>query len=89
MTRAARYRRATSRPDARGRWPCQTGDNNLAKTKGKRSLSDGDIATYQRRTGPMGGAAGTDADSHAHTDTDIAPKAGSDSDAAPPKDRDA
>lgn len=58
-------------------------------TKSKKTLSDGDIATHQRRTGPAGTAPGTDADTHAHTDADAAPKAGPDAHAAPATDRDA
>ncbi len=61
----------------------------MGDTKSKKTLSDGDIATYQRRTGPTTGAPGTDADTHAHTDKDTAPKAGTDADAAPAADRDA
>lgn len=63
----------------------------MAETKTKRSLSDSDIATYQRRTGPAGAAAGSDVDSdtHAHNDSDTAPKAATDADAAPATDRDA
>lgn len=30
----------------------------------KKTLSDGDIATYARRSGPSGGAPGTDVDAH-------------------------
>lgn len=60
------------------------GDGKTSKT-----LSDGDISTYQRRSGPSGaGAPGTDADAHAHTDSDAAPKSGTDADAAPVIDRD-
>ena len=61
----------------------------MAETKPKKTLSDSDIATYQRRGGPAGGAPGTDADTHAHTDADAAPMPASDSDANPAKDRDA
>ncbi len=68
----------------------------------KKSLTDGDIATYARRTGPSGAAPGTDVDTHsdvdvaAHTDHDTAPAqkpaaahkaSGTDADAV--KDRDA
>ncbi len=62
----------------------------MAETKPKRSLSDSDIATFQRRGGPDGAAAGTDVDTdtHAHTDSDTTPKAGTDADAAPATDRD-
>lgn len=64
------------------------------KTSPSKTLTDSDIATYQRRTGPAAGAAATDADAHsdadahAHTDSDAAPKAGSDADAAKSSDRD-
>ena len=63
----------------------------MAETKPKKTLSDSDIATYQRRGGPAGGAPGTDADTHAHAhkDADAAPMPASDSDANPAKDRDA
>lgn len=63
----------------------------MANFETKRSLTDSDIATYQRRAGPAGTARGTDADSnaHSHSDTDAAPKAGTDGDAAPATDRDA
>lgn len=56
----------------------------------KRSLSDSDIATHQRRRGPQGAATGTDADAagHSPTDHDTAPAARTDHDAAPPADRD-
>ncbi|NKX44671.1 hypothetical protein [Roseicyclus persicicus] len=73
------------------------GDGLLGDTSSKKTLSDSDIATYQRRGGPSGGAPGTDADTHAHTDadtqaqtdSDTAPKAHSDRDAVPATDRDA
>jgi hypothetical protein len=60
----------------------------LADAKSKKTLNDSDIATYQRRTGPAGGAPATDADAHAHTDSDTAPKASTDADATPQTDRD-
>lgn len=60
----------------------------MGDPKSKKTLSDGDIATYQRRTGPTAGTPGTDADAHAHTDKDAAPKAGTDADTAPATDRD-
>lgn len=63
----------------------------MGETKPKRSLSDSDIATFQRRAGPDGGGrAGTDVDTdtHAHTDSDTTPKSGTDADAAPATDRD-
>lgn len=61
----------------------------MGDTKTGKTLSDSDIATFQRRTGPTIGAPGTDADTHAHapTDKDAAPKAGTDADAAPATDR--
>lgn len=71
------------------------GGRHLAGTTTGRSLSDSDISTYQRRSGPAGAAPGSDIDSDAHarkdTDSDTAPKArtGTDSDAAPATDRDA
>lgn len=61
----------------------------MGETKPKKTLSDSDIATYQRRAGPSGAAPGTDADTHVHTDADAAPVLASDSDANPAKDRDA
>jgi hypothetical protein len=73
------------------------------KTGSKKTLTDSDISTYQRRSGPSGGVVGTDADAHvtlqaghdadvmpkAGRDVDAAPKAHSDADAAPARDRDA
>jgi hypothetical protein len=63
------------------------------KTGSKKTLTDSDISTYQRRSGPSGGVVGTDADAHvtpqAGHDADAAPKAGRDVDAAPARDRDA
>ena len=62
----------------------------MAETKSKKTLSDTDIATFQRRTGPAAAGHGTDVDSDAHvaTDSDTAPKAGTDTDAAVTTDRD-
>lgn len=60
----------------------------MGDTKPKKTLTDSDISTHQRRGGPSGAAHGTDADAHAHTDSDAAPKAGTDADAAPATDRD-
>lgn len=40
------------------------------KTTRKPSLSDKDIATRTRRSGPASGAPGTDADAHSDSDTD-------------------
>jgi hypothetical protein len=60
----------------------------VGETKSKKTLTDSDIATHQRRTGPSGAVPGTDADAHTHTDSDAAPKAGTDADAAPATDRD-
>ncbi|WP_416916267.1 MAG: hypothetical protein ACMUJJ_05620 [Roseicyclus sp.] len=63
------------------------------KTGSKKTLTDSDISTYQRRSGPSGGVVGTDADAHvtpqAGHDADASPKAGRDVDAAPARDRDA
>lgn len=85
----------------------QTGTRTVAqiadKTGSKKTLTDSDISTYQRRSGPSGGVVGTDADAHvtpqaghdadaapkAGRDVDAAPKAHSDADAAPARDRDA
>jgi hypothetical protein len=66
-------------------------DRRVTDPKTKRSLTDSDIATYQRRGGPSGTRPGkdTDSDAQARTDTDTAPKAQTDSDAAPAPDRDA
>ncbi|MDG3042389.1 hypothetical protein [Roseicyclus marinus] len=61
----------------------------MGDTKPKKTLSDSDIATYQRRGGPAGGPPGTDADAHVHTDADAAPARSSESDASPATDRDA
>lgn len=58
----------------------------MGDSKRSKTLSDSDIATYQRRTGPAGAAPGTDADTHAHTDHDTAPKAATDADAATDRD---
>jgi hypothetical protein len=79
-------------------WPAiARQDRTLAKTVdktgSKKTLTDGDISTYQRRGGPSGGAPGSDADAHvtpqAGRDVDAAPKAHGDADAAPAHDRDA
>ena len=51
------------------------GEVRLTQTKSKKTLTDTDIETRQRRTGPDGGAHGTDVDTdvHAATDSDAAP----------------
>ena len=62
----------------------------MGDTRSTRTLSDSDISTHQRRTGPGGQPSHSDSDTHAHahTDSDTAPKAGPDADAAPATDRD-
>jgi hypothetical protein len=60
----------------------------LGTTSDKKTLNDSDISTYQRRTGPGDPGPATDADTHAHTDSDAAPKAQTDAGATPAKDRD-
>ena len=69
----------------------QTGTRTVAqiadKTGSKKTLTDSDISTYQRRSGPSGGVVGTDADAHvtpqAGHDADVMPQAGHDADVMP------